>query len=267
MDERGIPRRPYEQRRPGPLAYQMGVKFDIASFDDVTGAFKRGRGTGRTRCPGKIFRRPPAAGYLLSPAEKRHVSRFANRVLKAGRRCLSADRVDGRRTDTPMRPAALYVVANAAVDAHSCRKGAQGARRQPGMRRPDRQAAGATKTLRRRRIAPLGYGPTGSIAVRLDALRARAVSNFRSPSSAAPGFDDTRAALEVRRDSPCPPAGGFPRRRRPEGGRWRPGARRRWADEPVPVPGAGPKQDPDSAQPLPGNDRYRHRRPGAEAAP
>ena len=44
MDERGIPRRPYDSAG-WTLAYQMGVKFDRV-FDDVTGAFKEIAGPG-----------------------------------------------------------------------------------------------------------------------------------------------------------------------------------------------------------------------------
>ena len=51
MDERGIPRRPYDNAG-WTLAYQMGVKVD-RSFDDVTGPFKEIQGLA-TPVAGKI---------------------------------------------------------------------------------------------------------------------------------------------------------------------------------------------------------------------
>src|SRR5262249_11392599 len=64
MDERGIPRRPYDNAG-WTLAYQMGVKFDRL-FDDVNGPLKEIEGLA-TPLPGTISG-TATAGYLLSPA-------------------------------------------------------------------------------------------------------------------------------------------------------------------------------------------------------
>jgi hypothetical protein len=78
MDERGIPRRPYDNAG-WTLAYQMGVKVD-RSFDDVTGALKEIQGLA-TPVPGKINGNA-TAGYFLSPAINDSFT-IVNRVLKA----------------------------------------------------------------------------------------------------------------------------------------------------------------------------------------
>ena len=78
MDERGIPRRPYDNAG-WTLAYQMGVKVD-RSFDEVTGAFKEIQGLA-TPVPGKI-NGSATAGYYLSPAINDSFT-IVNRVLKA----------------------------------------------------------------------------------------------------------------------------------------------------------------------------------------
>ena len=78
MDERGIPRRPYDSAG-WTLAYQMGVKFDRL-FDDVTGALKEIEGLA-TPVPGTISG-TATAGYLMSPAINDAFT-IANRVLKA----------------------------------------------------------------------------------------------------------------------------------------------------------------------------------------
>jgi len=79
MDERGIPRRPYDNAG-WTLAYQMGVKFDRL-FDDVNGPLKEIEGLA-TPLPGTISG-TATAGYLLSPAINDAFT-VANRVLKAG---------------------------------------------------------------------------------------------------------------------------------------------------------------------------------------
>jgi hypothetical protein len=79
MDERGIPRRPYDNAG-WTLAYQMGVKFDRL-FDDVSGPLKDVDGLAAP-IPGKIGGTPVTAGYLLSPAENDSFT-IVNRVLKA----------------------------------------------------------------------------------------------------------------------------------------------------------------------------------------
>ena len=89
MDERGIPRRPYDNAG-WTLAYQMGVKVD-RSFDDVTGAFKEIQGLA-TPVPGRISG-TAKAGYLLSPSINDSFT-IANRVLKGKRRRLSPGRRD-----------------------------------------------------------------------------------------------------------------------------------------------------------------------------
>jgi hypothetical protein len=79
MDERGIPRRPYDNAG-WTLAYQMGVKFDRV-WDDVTGTFKAVDGLAAPM-PGKI-NGTATGGYLLSPAVNDSFT-IVNRVMKAG---------------------------------------------------------------------------------------------------------------------------------------------------------------------------------------
>jgi hypothetical protein len=107
MDERGIPRRPYDSAG-WTLAYQMGVKFDRL-LDDVSGAFTEIQGLA-TPVPGTISG-SAAAGYLISPSINDAFT-IANRVIKANGEVY--------RLGTPMTangrtyPAgAFYVVANA----------------------------------------------------------------------------------------------------------------------------------------------------------
>ena len=107
MDERGIPRRPYDNAG-WTLAYQMGIKFDRL-FDDVTGAFTEIQGLAKP-VPGMISG-TAAAGYLISPSINDAFT-VANRVLKANG--------DVHRLGTPMSangktyPAgAFYVTASA----------------------------------------------------------------------------------------------------------------------------------------------------------
>ncbi|MEX1127705.1 MAG: M14 metallopeptidase family protein, partial [Vicinamibacterales bacterium] len=78
MDERGIPRRPYDSAG-WTLAYQMGVTFDRL-MDDVTGPFTEIQGLATPK-PGTI-KGTAAAGYLISPAINDGFT-VANRVLKA----------------------------------------------------------------------------------------------------------------------------------------------------------------------------------------
>jgi hypothetical protein len=108
MDERGIPRRPYDNAG-WTLAYQMGVRFDRL-FDDVSGQFTEVQGLAKP-VPGTISG-TASAGYLLSPAVNDSFL-IANRVLKA--------KGDVYRLGAAMTanghayPAgAFYVVANAA---------------------------------------------------------------------------------------------------------------------------------------------------------
>jgi hypothetical protein len=78
MDERGIPRRPYDSAG-WTLSYQMGVKFDRL-FDDVSGPLKEIEGLAAPLPPATIF--TASAGYLLSPAINDSFT-IANRVMKA----------------------------------------------------------------------------------------------------------------------------------------------------------------------------------------
>ena len=109
MDERGIPRRPYDSAG-WTLAYQMGIKFDRL-FDDVSGQFREIEGLA-TPIPGTISG-TATAGYLVSPAVNDAFT-VANRVLKGGGEVyrLGAPMSANGRT----YPAgSLYVTANAAA--------------------------------------------------------------------------------------------------------------------------------------------------------
>ena len=78
MDERGIPRRPYDSAG-WTLAYQMGIDFDRL-MEDVQGPFTEIKGLAAP-APGTITG-TTAAGYLISPAINDAFT-VANRVLKA----------------------------------------------------------------------------------------------------------------------------------------------------------------------------------------
>src|SRR6185503_19510943 len=97
MDERGIPRRPYDNAG-WTLAYQMGVEFD-RYFDDVTGPFQEITGLARP-VAGTVASASGAAGYILSPAQNDAFT-VVNRVLRA--------KGDVYR----QRNGSFYVVANA----------------------------------------------------------------------------------------------------------------------------------------------------------
>jgi Zinc carboxypeptidase len=108
MDERGIPRRPYDNAG-WTLAYQMGVKVD-EFWDDVTGPLKDIEGLA-SPIPG-VITGTAAAGYLLSPSVNDSFT-LANRVMKAGGEVyrLGAATTANSRT----YPAgSLYVTASAA---------------------------------------------------------------------------------------------------------------------------------------------------------
>ena len=109
MDERGIPRRPYDSAG-WTLAYQMGVKFDRL-FDDVTGPFTEIQGLAKP-VAGTVTG-TAAAGYLL-PAAVNDSFTVANRVLKANGEVyrLGAAVTEGGKS----YPAgSFYVVASAAT--------------------------------------------------------------------------------------------------------------------------------------------------------
>src|SRR5207344_2416750 len=65
MDERGIPRRPYDNAG-WTLSYQMGVKFDRI-WQDVNGPLQGVEGLA-SPLPGRITTSTTTAGYLLSPS-------------------------------------------------------------------------------------------------------------------------------------------------------------------------------------------------------
>ena len=117
MDERGIPRRPYDSAG-WTLAYQMGVKFDRL-FDDVQRARSRRSRAWRRRVPGKISG-TATAGYLLSPSINDSFT-IANRVLKANGEVY---RLDAPMTDDGKTyPAGtLYVRGERGVARRSCRR-------------------------------------------------------------------------------------------------------------------------------------------------
>jgi hypothetical protein len=118
MDERGIPRRPYDSAG-WTLAYQMGVKFDRL-FDDVQGQFKEIEGLAAPM-PGKVTG-TATTGYLLSPAINDSFT-LANRVMKANGEVyrVTAPVTAGGRT---YPSGTLYVPASAASTA-IVQKGAQ----------------------------------------------------------------------------------------------------------------------------------------------
>jgi hypothetical protein len=105
MDERGIPRRPYDNAG-WTLALQMGVTFD-SLYTDVTGPMTTINGLAKP-VAGKVTQ--GSAGYLLSPAQNDAFT-VANRVLKANGEVY--------RIQTPMTangttygPGSFYIVAS-----------------------------------------------------------------------------------------------------------------------------------------------------------
>jgi hypothetical protein len=107
MDERGIPRRPYDSAG-WTLAYQMGIKFD-RHFEDVTGALTEIQGLAKPAA-GTITG-TSASGYLISPAVNDAFT-VANRVLKASGEVYRTNapiNVDGKSYPS----GSFYVVASA----------------------------------------------------------------------------------------------------------------------------------------------------------
>ena len=250
MDERGIPRRPYDNAG-WTLSYQMGVKVDRL-FDDVTGPFKEIQGLAAP-VPGRISG-TAKAGYLLSPSINDSFT-VANRVLKANGDVyrLDAPMTDGGKT----YPAgSLYV--DGERDEHADRaEGGAGARRE--HRRHAAPLRQETR-LATKRIA-LWDTPDRLDALRLDAFPARAL---RVPlhGRVRSRFRRLGAALEVRRDHHAVGRGASARAvavvaavavaeavvRRLPAGTAKPSRSR-------------------SAQPLRGDDRHRHRRDGRSQRP
>jgi hypothetical protein len=230
MDERGIPRRPYDNAG-WTLAYQMGVKFDRV-FEDVSGALKDVEGLAAP-LPGKV-EGTATAGYLLSPAVNDSFT-IANRVLKAGGevyRLASATSANGHAY-----PAGSFYVAAGGASTPIVQKGAQelGVNVDATAARSD---AGATK-LAQPRIAlwdtTTGSMPSGWTRFLLERFE------FPFTVVCGAGFDDS--GLRGKYDVIILPSGasfrpgGFGGRGGGGGGGG--------GDGPAPVPGAGPKQDPD----------------------
>ena len=223
MDERGIPRRPYDSAG-WTLAYQMGVKFDRL-FDDVNGQFKEIEGLA-SPMPQTVTG-TSTAGYLLSPAINDSFT-IANRVMKAGGevyRIAAATTANGRAY-----PAGSLFVTASASSTPIVQKGAQelGVRIDGAGNRPD----GATK-LSPRRIAlwdtPTGSMPSGWTRFLLEKFE------FPFTVVCGAGFDDT--ALRSKYDVIIMPSGaGF----RPGGGGGRGGGGGGGGDAEPAAAGAGP---------------------------
>ena len=225
MDERGIPRRPYDNAG-WTLAYQMGVKVDRV-WDEVSGAFKEIEGLARPM-PGTITG-TATAGYLISPSVNDAFT-IANRVMKG--------HGDVYRLSVPVTaggksypPGTLYVTASAATTP-IVQKGAQ----ELGVN-IDATAAlpvGATK-LAPRRIAlwdtPTGSMPSGWTRFLLERFE------FPFTVVCGAGFDDT--ALRSKFDVIVMPSGAA---FRAGGGRGGGGG---GADAPPATAGAAPSTDPD----------------------
>ena len=224
MDERGIPRRPYDSAG-WTLAYQMGVKFDRV-FDAVTGPLKEIEGLA-TPLPGKLTG-ATTAGYLISPAINDSFT-IANRVLKANGevyRTAAAMTANGRTY-----PAGAFYVAASAASTPLVQQGVKelGVSADATDAKPD---AGAVK-LAPRRIA-LWDSPTGSMP---SGWTRFLLERFEFPFTivCGAGFDDT--ALRSKYDVIVMPSGAA--FRAGAGGR---GGGQASGDEPPAVggPGGGP---------------------------
>ena len=194
MDERGIPRRPYDNAG-WTLAYQMGVKFDRL-FDDVSGSMKEIDGLA-TPVPAAISG-TAAAGYLISPAINDAFT-IANRVLKASGEVyrLGAPMASNGRTYSA---GAFYITASAA-STPIVQKGAQelGVPVDATGSRPD----GAAVRVATRRIAlwdtATGSMPSGWTRFLLERFE------FPFQVVCGAGFDDT--ALRSKFDVIIMPSG------------------------------------------------------------
>ena len=165
MDERGIPRRPYDSAG-WTLAYQMGVVFD-RHFEDVTGPFTEIEGLAAT-APGTI-RGTATAGYLISPAINDAFT-VANRVLKAnGEVYRTAEPMTANGTSYPA--GAIYVTASSTTTP-IVRAAAKGTRCRHGWDR--RSAGGERDEAGHEADRAVGY-PDGVDAVGLDAVPPRAI--------------------------------------------------------------------------------------------
>jgi hypothetical protein len=195
MDERGIPRRPYDNAG-WTLAYQMAVQFDRV-MDDVTGPFEEIKGLAKPLA-GTVASASGAAGYLVSAAVNDAFT-LANRVLKANGEVY--------RLRTPMTangktygPGSFYIPASAATTPI-----VQTAAQQLGVSAdgtPSRPDANATK-LATRKIA-LWDTPTGSMP---SGWTRYILERFEFPYKVVcgAGFDDT--ALRSKYDVILLPSG------------------------------------------------------------
>jgi hypothetical protein len=118
MDERGIPRRPYDSAG-WTLSYQMGVKVDRL-FDDVTGPFSEVPGLAKP-VPGKITG-AATAGYLLSAAVNDSFT-IVNRLLKANGEVFRLD--NAARLAGKAYPAGTFFVAASATSTPIVQKAVQ----------------------------------------------------------------------------------------------------------------------------------------------
>lgn len=110
MDERGIPRRPYDNAG-WTLAYQMGVQFD-RFFEDVKGPFEDIKGLA-TPLAGTVASASGASGFLISGSVNDAFT-VANRVLKAGGEVFRLTKPMTANGKT-FGPGAFYVTASSAV--------------------------------------------------------------------------------------------------------------------------------------------------------
>ncbi|HVL67054.1 MAG TPA: M14 metallopeptidase family protein [Vicinamibacterales bacterium] len=225
MDERGIPRRPYDSAG-WTLAYQMGVKVD-RFFDDVTGPFTEIQGLARP-VPGTVSG-TASAGYLLSPAVNDAFT-VANRVLKANGevyRTAAPATANGRTY-----PAGSFYIVASATTTPIVQKAAQelGVSADGTGTPPD---AGAVK-LATKRIAlwdtQTGSMPSGWTRFLLERFE------FPFTIVCGVGFDDS--ALRAKYDVIVLPSGAS---LRPGGG----GGRGGGGDEPAPAVAVPQSNDPD----------------------
>jgi hypothetical protein len=231
MDERGIPRRPYDNAG-WTLSYQMGVKVDRI-WDDVTGPLQGVEGLA-SPIPGRIGTATATAGYLLSPSINDSFT-IANRVMKANG--------EVSRLGAPMTangktyPAGALYIAASAISTPIVQKGVQ----ELGVNIDATGAApaGATR-LAPRRIA-LWDTATGSMP---SGWTRFLFERFEFPFTVVcgAGFDDT--ALRSKYDVIVMPSGAA---FRPGGGGGRGGGGGGGGDaEPAAAAGAGGQSaDPD----------------------
>jgi hypothetical protein len=119
MDERGIPRRPYDNAG-WTLSYQMGVKFD-RFWEDVTGPMRGIEGLA-SPLPGRFTTSTTTTGYVLSPSINDSFT-IANRVMKANGEVsrLGASLTASGKT----YPAGTLYIAASATSTPIVQKGAQ----------------------------------------------------------------------------------------------------------------------------------------------